>query len=577
MGYNPHTWVNNHVPALNETHLNEMEAGIDDAHTLLVPASQMCYVSADFATDTEYLKFPKIQDAIDAIHGASWFGNLSESNKAMVKVGPGKYTEQIHSYEHIIIASHTSGFDTIDTTPITTLYNTGADSAHYPLRSDEDENYTIVGINIETEVDGVIGKIPNGNFYSCRFNNGYFIERNSTNVIIFSNCAFSGSSYAGFYFTGTNLLGTRNIILRGNCEVGTQATPQLLSTHVSWANFKCTDVDFSGSVTIKGDWDWRAKNCHSFRIVQRNIIDTTGLINIIDSTMSNGLHFISNPASFKMVNSSFEGISDNKIPDGEADITADVPIVDSIYVGNTQHNGICGCMQIQCPIKSVGGSSFNRYFNLQAAIDSIAVEGIIDLHESFTDLAELVITDGTTVHIDGNKVYSLSFAIDIVEIGPGSKFGFVDMVQISGGNAHLNGLGAEISFESCQYMVGYVTIDLGAFAIMYKSSMFGSTGKKAVYMNNTDTPVVFGYSRIQGSTGNPAVEINAAADTKLKAKFSTFIHGDKTDVCPISQTVGGSLNIALYLCGVNKLWASPNPFLNVITKAGIVDDTEINF
>lgn len=582
MGYTKHDWVNYHVPAINDTHLNEMEAGIDDAHTLLVPPSQMCFVSADFDTDTEYRKFPKIQDAIDAIHGASWFGDLSDSNKALVKVGPGKYTEQINSYEHIVISSYTSGFDTIDTSPPATLYNTGADSAHYPLRSDEDEIYEIVGMKIETVVGGVIGKIPNGNFYSCRFNGGHFIERNSSNVVVFSNCSVLESAYGGFYFEGTNLTGYRNIILRQNCNIGLLSTSEFLSTHTGFANFKCTDVDVEGSVNIKGDWDWRVTRCYGYRLAQRNIIDTTGSINIVDTIILNGLHFVSNPSSFKMITSSFEGISDNKIPDGEADITADAVITDAIYSGNIQHNGICGCIQIQCPIKSVGCASLNRYFSLQDAIDSIVTSGVIDLRESLTGLAELTIPSNTNVTIDGHKLYSLTFTADVVELQADEQIVFYGLSSLNGGNIEVNGNNAYVGFEECLTANAYVTMTSGTstYCLVYTSTIKAPTGHPAISLNNVNGSVIAGYSRIQGAAGSPgtaAVVFNAAADTKLKAKFSTFIHGDMSNACPIEQTVGGSINIAMYMCGVNKLWSSPNPFTNVISKAGIIDDTEINF
>ena len=290
------------IMRLNPAHITEFPNGfvLDNRYIKTIydtePPEHVVYVSPNFNDDEDNFKFSTIQGAIDYVYGSSWYSSLSVRSKALIIVDPGIYTEQIHSYDYIIISSHPDAIDPLATELPTTIYNTGADAEHYPLRSDEDEVFSIVGINIETDVDGIIGKIPKANFHNCRFVGGYFIQRNSSNLTIFSKCETYGSSYAGFFFEGTDLVGYRNILFRNNCILGKRETSQFLSTHTEWANLKCEDVEFSGSVTVKGDWDWRLSGCYSYRIVKRNEIDTTGEINIVNSTMLNGIHFVSEPS-----------------------------------------------------------------------------------------------------------------------------------------------------------------------------------------------------------------------------------------------------------------------------------------
>lgn len=538
------------------------------------------YVSQSFTADGDLHRFDTIQGAIDHVMAASWYGDLSDTNQALIFVGPGLYTEQIHSAMYIVIAGYVSGVDPLTMYPVPTLYNTGADAAHYPLRSDEDEKFYMVGINIETDPGGVIGKLPYGGFSNCSFQNGHFVERNSTSVTIMSECVFNGSAYGGFNLEGTDLAGYRNIILRGDCNIGFRSTSVFASSHVEWANLKMTNVDIEGNLEVGGDWDWRSSKCYTYRLDARNRLSTTGEVKIFDSGILNGLHFVSAPLIFEMTNSAFEGISDCQIPDGEPDITSDIPIVDATYSGNTQCNGLCGCVQITNPEKHVGGSRQDRYFNLQHAINSIpsGETATVRVWEDLTDLPEITLPNANTnIKIKGQKAYSLSFTGDIVEIGADRIFGFNDIVQLVGGKIELNGTSNEIGFESCQYINAYLKITNGAFAIIYKSSIFGPTGHPAIEIDTVTPIVVVGYSRVQGATGEPAVEFSVEADDKFKAKFSSFVHGDKTNICPLSNISGAAINIAVYLCGVNKLWSSPTVFYNTISKAGIIDDTEINF
>lgn len=199
------------------------------------------------------------------------------------------------------------------------------------------------------------------------------------------------------------------------------------------------------------------------------------------------------------------------------------------------------------------------------------------LHTSIVDLAELTMpNENVDITIIGQTQYSLTFTGDIVEIGANRKLRFSDMAQLNGDNMELNGANAELAFESCQYITAYATATLGAFVIIYKSSIFGSTGNKALNIDNVDTNVVVGYSRVQGSAGNPAVEFSVDADAKFKAKFSSFIHGDMDASAPIVNTAAGKVDISVYLCGLNAAWDA-DKFTNLIGSAGNVTDVNINF
>lgn len=537
------------------------------------------FVSQTFVDNEDRHEFSAIQAAIDYAY-AKWGPITDPTDKAVIEVGPGRYVEQIHSYENFTITSKVSGYDPLDRPPPATIYNTGADAAHYPLRSDEDEFYEMVGINIETAnvANAVTGKIPNGVFTNCRFYGGDFIERDSTCLVLFSQCGFIESDHGGFNLTGTNLTGDRNIIFRTNCNLGLEVTPTFTSSHIGWANLKCTDIDIEGNVSIGGDWDWRLDNVYIYRHPQRNTIDTTGEINIVNSVIINGLHFVSDPLLFRMINSSFEGISDNQIPVGEADITADVAITSAVYSNNTQHNGIAGEIQIQCPIKAVGCASLNRYFSIQDAIDSITTEGVVDLRESLTGLAELTIPTGINATIDGHKLYSLTFTGDIVELNASEQLIFYGLTELNGGNIEVNGNSAYVGFEECLTVNAYVTLTAGTstYCLVYTTTIKAPTGHPAVTQNNLTSTIVSGYSRIDGGVGHPAILTTVEADSGIKAKFSTLIHGDGAGNSPLVYTGLNKMDILVYNCALNATW-NPADYTNLIGSPNNTTSPEIDF
>ena len=535
---------------------------------------RIAFVSPTFVDNENTHEFSTIQAAIDYVY-STYSYELNEVKQAIVMVGTGKYEEQIHSYEHITISGYEYG-----KRPSATLYNTGVDSAHYPLRSDEDEHYNIIGMSILTDASGVFGKIPNTKFVNCHFRNGNFIERNSTCLAIFNNCSFFNLDYGGFYFVGTNLTGTRNILLQDCSDTGVPTTPTITSTHTSWANFSCDNVELEGNISVGGNWDWRLYACRIFGYSQRNNINTTGELNIVNSIITNGLHFASEPDAFLMINSSFKYGSSSDIPVGEADITADVVITDSNYSNNIQHNGLSGNVKINNPIKAVGADASNKYFSIQDAIDSITTEGIIDLSADFANLAELTIPNNTKVTIDGHRSYSLSFTANIATLGLGEILIFNRLSNLIGGTVEIDGNNSGFHMHSCPCGDNLIQIlatsGTDSKVHLRNTNVTGDAGNSVIQIDNVDTIYKISYCRLIGATGQPAIEFSVDADNTLQTRFSTFVHGDGGANSPITTVNGYDVSYAMYSCGLNAA-LNPAQTTNTIGSAGNIVDAGIDF
>jgi hypothetical protein len=244
-----------------------------------------------------------------------------------------------------------------------------------------------------------------------------------------------------------------------------------------------------------------------------------------------------------------------------------------------QQNGLSSKIQTLCPIKNVGCHATDRYATLQDAISSVPVDGVAIVYtwQNYTGLAKLTMPNtGTQITVNGQKKYSLAFTGDIVDITGSQRFGFTDMVKVDGDTIKLNGATAEVSLESNQYIIADLVIDAGGFAIVYKSSFFGSTGNPAITSNSLTTPVVIGYSRIEGPTGQPAMNFTVEADNKFKAKFSTFIHGTGGTNKPITYSGTNKLDYAMYNSALN---ASLNTsiFNNTVGSPNNTVSGEIDF
>lgn len=575
---------------VNPAHTSEFPHGIilDDKLTTKIydttPSENSYYVSPNFTESEADHRFATIQGAIDQAIADD--GSLSDAtNQALVMVYPGTYTEQIHSVDGI----HIVGVQSQDNRYAkgARLINTGTSEATYPIRANEGDKYRLFGMSIETTSGtGILGKLPQvGIFGSCYFN-GQWVENtiDVSNFCIFDDCDLRDANGKAFNLTGSSLAGSRNIALKHSTMAW--CAPVFGSTHVgsSIVRFEDQTALTASAFRLSGDWELRAKDSNIANgrdgIEGRSQIGGTGDINIVSCLMNSGLHFTEDPNSTMITNSSFRD-GHETIPSGEADITADVDVTNVIYGGNIQFNGICDRVQIVCAEKNVGGGSCDRFLDLQSAITSVPVGGVgvVKIWDDIIDLAEITLPHASTnIQINCLKKYSLTFTADIVEIGADRKLSFINMASLVGGEILLNGANAEIGFEDCQYLKGYLTLQVGAFAIFYKSSAFAPTGHPTINIDNISTILVIGYSRIQGaagSPGTPGIMFNAVADNKLKTKFSTIIHGDKTTTDPIQSSVG-TVVVSVYESAGNAN-LTPAGITNDISSAGNVYDAQIDF
>ena len=540
-----------------------------------MPPKYVAHVSSDFHYDTFKRTFPTIQEAIDYmydLYGAE-FG-------VTINVYPGWYYGQIHSYPGFFIKGITHNAPASEQRPVT-LYADGLTPATYPLRAEDGDAYVMHNMNIKTAAGGTFGRLGNDRYVSCNFAGGAFIE-SQENVTIFeswADCSFV--SCPAFNVTGVEPQG-RYLVFE-NCWFGWWNTIKFESTHTgAYAVFDMDGGHLSFTkLSIKGDWYHFAKNYHSFGSV-RHEYDTTKGIVYRGVTITNGIHFVSNPASFKIVDCGFEDGAESPVPAGTADITADVTITNVECLNNSFHNGLCGCIHITDNIRDVGGGR-NKYLCLQCAIESIAYgeSGVVRLNDSFIDLAELTLADNVSVVIDGQRTHSLTFTANIVELGLNQALTFSRMCSINGSAIEINGDGAELHAHSCNHSSTFhivTTAGAGAHVHINNSSFQGDTGHPALEINGIVPSMLLEYSKFKGATGQPAVNFTVAADSKLKAKFSTFLHGDGAANYPIVRTGSFSVTFSIYGSAGNNSFLPPAGGLsNAISGSNNTDDNALDF
>lgn len=508
--------------------------------------------------------------------------NMSPSleNMVIIEVFPGLYEEQINSIEGVFISGTEPSYP-INEKKAVILYNTGADAAHYPLRGNDGDYYALQNMIVRTDTDGTFGKICNSRFRQCRFEGGYFIEGTEDTSVYSTWYDSSFYNCKGFNLTGVAPNGRYLVFER--CWNGWNKTATFESTHTVGNAV----VDMDGGhlsftkLSIKGDWYHFAKNYHSFGSV-RHEYDTTKGIVYRGVTITNGIHFVSSPASFKIVDCGFEDGAESPVPEGEADITADVVVTGVECLNNSFHNGLCGCIHITDNIRDVGGGR-NKYLCLQCAIDSVesGESGVVRLNDSFIDLAELTLNDNVSIVIDGQRTHKLTFSADIVELGLNQKLTFSRMCQIDGGAVEINGNGAEFHAHACNHdsMLHIVmTSGVGAKLHLNNSSYQGDTGHPALLIGGLDPSMLIEYSRLTGASGQPAIEYTVAADSKLKVKYSTLLHGSGGANYPIVRTGAFSVTFAIYASAGNKGFLPPGGGLsNSISGANNTDDVALDF
>lgn len=224
-----------------------------------------------------------------------------------------------------------------------------------------------------------------------------------------------------------------------------------------------------------------------------------------------------------------------------------------------------------------------KYSTLQGAISSIPAggSGVIHPYEDLVDLPKLVLNAGSKITICCERHYSLTFTGDIVELGNGQELHLHEMATLTGGEMKVNGDSTILAFEGCLYVNGYITSTsgVGAVVFVYSSSLEGITDHPVIKIDNSDVLYVVGYSRLKGAVGQPAILYGVSADSKLKAKFSTFLHGNGNGSHPIDR-VGSEItnDVSIYSCAGNTdLSPAPAGFTNLIGGANNTVDTEVSF
>lgn len=573
MAYTPTTWINDELPALCDYTLNKMETGIDEAHDKLVPPQYTARVSENYTDDEEAQQFSTIQAAIDYMY--TTYGVV---NGITIFVYPGTYTEQVHSYSGYYIHGIERNVPTSQDRP-TTIYNTGADADHYPLRGEDGDVYMIQNMNIRTDADGIFGKLANNRFDECRFESGYFIDGTESVAIyeVFNRCSFLDCK--AFNITGVSPKG--RYIVFDQCWFGWDETLVFSSTCA--AENLVVDMDLGHLsqtyLNISGNWYHFCKNLHSYG-TSRHVYNTTKGVVYRGVTITNGIHFQQDPLEFKMVSCSLEDGAEMPIPDGEGDITADVAITNVNFQHNSMHNGLDGEIQILDHVKNVGGSAINKYRNITEAIKSITGDDIIILQEDQTDIPKITMPTTGRVQIRGRSMYELTFTGDIVDLGADDILIFDSCATITGGTVKVAGNNAEFHMHDCICLDSTLEVlafsGTGAKIHIHNSCLVGPTGKSALQIDSVDPSYEISFSRIEGATGQPAVEFSVDADGKLQTKFSTFIHGDNNGNAPFVNTSGVKTDVSVYGCGMNAAWNAAH-FNNLITSAGNIIDAQITY
>lgn len=500
---------------------------------------------------------------------------INNDNHCQVIVSPGKYEESItDSADRIYIISE--NFNPSDSGKDAIIYNTGADAEHYPLSYGG--RIHMAGISVHTDVGGVFGELTHSSYFQyCEFKEGHFIETTTSGRIYmdFRFCTFWRGG--GFNLTGADDVGSRFIALR-HCDIYGNGNMVFSSTGGS-CTIKFADTMCHRPVLISGRWSLLCQYLEMYGTEGKFTFDQSdGDIFIYNSMFPNGMHFISDTTGAKTINSNTFRAGGVSIPEGTADITADVPITIVNYTNNEQYNGLCSNFQIAGPDRHVGGFAADRYMNLQCAVSSIADEGTIYLHQSYTDLPTITMVSGVDVAIDGDRTYSLGFTGDIVELGLDEKIRFHRLTDVAGGKIELNGDNSTLCFQSCHNVDANIvaTSGTGSYIVAYNSTLYGNTGNPVVKVDNVDTSMLIGYSFLKGGVGQPAILFTVDSDDKFKAKFSTFIHGSVGANAPFIYNGADRVDIALYNCGLNASF-NASKFSNKIGSANLTIDAQLTF
>ncbi len=496
----------------------------------------------------------------------------------VVKVSPGKYTEHLTvAHQRVLIEGIADPEHWMDGVII---YNTGADEAHYPIGVTG--RLLMMGIQVQVDSGGVYGKIPERLIcHKCSFYGGEFLEDLSCIVRAYFNfCYFNGVT---LNFTGVANY-SRFIAFR-YCDIQSSSDFLVASTGTGTKTIKLEYTKVDQNIKINGNWSLLISWAELYGSNGKITFDTDGYIDIFASIIVNGIHFYSDtPLTKKLVNCIFK-----ETPDSEGDVTADEAVEFIEYSGNHQDHGIDGEVITVSKIKNVGGGQ-NMYRNIHEALKgSILQDTIINLEGDVEIDSPLIINPNIDVQIDGNKKWKLTttHATTLCELGANQQLSFVNLKQILGGKkAIINGNNANLSFVSCGRYTqpNYVNIEINAgnaasFVYSVKSTII-ATGVPAILINDTDVWLIIDRSFIKGSSGEPAIEWTVDADSRLRCKTSTLLHGDGAGNSPLlnSDPGNGDITFSIYNTSFNASYPTSD-FTNSINSvnANLTVDAGIDF
>lgn len=492
----------------------------------------------------------------------------------VIKVAPGKYTEHFtNSHRRIYITGNTTDLENWRHDVI--IYNTGADPAHYIF--DLEIGLNLIGVTVQVDSGGIFGTLPNKTVCSvCQFRgNGHWIQ--DLTILDFTSyfnyCVFAGDA---FKFEG--LSDAEIGIFFRNCDIYNGTNTVFSSSGTGLKRIKLENTKIGNPMTFAGEWSLVAQYNEIYSD-GTFIFDTDGYIDVSGSIITNGIHFVKDTIETKkFVNNYFRNITL-----GQTDITVDPGVTISIvdYSGNKQDNGLPAAFQIAGGGRNVGGFAENKYCSLQCAVESIPdnESGTIEIYENQTALDELVLNTGSKVTIKCGKQYDLEFTSDVVTLGANQELNLHEVAFMGGQKMEVNGDGALLSFEGCLTCQGYIvaTSGVGSMVLSYFSSLVGFTGFPVISIDNEDTLIVSGYSRLKGTIGQPAVLFNVLTAGMFKVKYTTLIHGSGLGNRPIEAGfTTGKADVSLYNSAMNAS-LDTSRFNNLISSPNLTTSSEIDY
>ena len=462
---------------------------------------------------------------------------------AVVKVAPGKYTEHLtNAHRRVYIISDINEFEGWPKDVV--IYNTGADEAHYPI--DVSQWLNLVGIEVKVDTGGVYGRLINKGIYSsCVFTNGHFINNPDVGWMssYFNFCGFSGD---GFRLEGNN---NGAFIAFRRCDIGCNNAVFGTTASGSYNTLKLHSSMCSSATTFSGSWSLLMQNSELYGDGALTF-DTDGFVDIYNSIIINGIHFDSDTSEHKkVIGCYFKDIIN------DADITADVDIIDVEYSNNHQDKGVDGEIKITDTTKSVGPGIIDSYRSLIEAVKASTSGDVVKLGIG-TYEENIIVPDGVSLLGTGRNDTILTSASGITVTLSGtsslSNLGIHSTVSgVTDANA-IHILGGTHSFNKCT--VASTATDVCSTTIHVVDGNIVLKGTKIKYNSIGDTT---------GSGIHRLVYLNGTAGIDFRDSSANMTIADTNDLADASLFEStGSSAIETYLLSNTIEFDATNPLWN---------------